>query len=385
MGKPSLKAELLFNLAFLASAALLLGVASVLVLQALTAGLTTGQLLPLVLVTVAVDVGVFIIFGRYLVTRHVLRPVERLVRAADAVAAGDLAARAPDAETRDFSTLGERLNRMTDRLLDAQSQLVRTEKLASVGRLAAGLAHEIGNPLGAIGTYVEVARRRGGDPEVTAGMTRELERIDRIVRGLLEYARPKDEAVRALDVGAVAGAAFELIRGQGAFKKCEPRLDLGPDLPPVRGRAHALEQALVNLLLNAVDAAPAQGPVILGARRWRFVPEEAGLSPQRATDPERRSYARSSERRAAIPSLPDLETGAVGALIFVSDSGPGVPLEDRGRVFEPFYTTKEPGRGTGLGLAIVARTVFDMGGLVWVEDAREGGAAFKLFLPEAPP
>jgi hypothetical protein len=383
VGKPSLKAELLFNLAFLASAALLLGVATVLVLQSLTAGLSTGQLLPLVLVTVAVDVGVFIVFGRYLVTRHVLHPLERLMRAADAVAEGDLAARAPDAETRDFTTLGERLNRMTDRLLDAQSQLVRTEKLASVGRLAAGLAHEIGNPLGAIGTYVEVVRRRGGDPEITAGLTRELERIDRIVRGLLDYARPKDEAVQPLDVTAVAESAFELIQAQGAFKRCAARLDVGPDLPHVLGRAHALEQALVNLLLNAVDAVPPQGALVLGVRRWLLDPDRVHPAARRATDPGDRAFERARERSASLPTAPDLAAGTVGALVFVADGGPGVPREDRARVFEPFYTTKEPGRGTGLGLAIVARTVFDMGGLVWVEEAREGGAAFKLFLPEA--
>lgn len=384
MAKPSLKAELLFNLAFLASAALLLGVASVLLLESLTVGLSSAQLIPLVLLTVAADIGIFIVFGRYLVSRHVLTPVQRLMDAADAVAAGDLAARAPDAETRDFTTLGERLNRMTDRLLDAQGQLVRTEKLASVGLLAAGLAHEIGNPLGAIGTYLEVLRRRGGgDAEVLTGMTRELERIDKIVRGLLEYARPKDEAVRSLDVAAVAEAAYELMRAQGAFKKCSPRLDLGPDLPRVRGRAHALEQALVNLLLNAVDAVPAQAPVILGVRRWHFDPDEVGLAPRRSTDSGTRTFTRAYQRRPSLPAVPELEAGAVGALLFVADGGPGVPREDRNRVFEPFYTTKEPGRGTGLGLAIVQRTVFDMGGLVWVEQAREGGAAFKLFVPEA--
>src|SRR5438132_1175417 len=118
-----------------------------------------------------------------------------LVAAADAVADGDLGRRAPDAETRDFATLAERLNRMTDHLLDAQGQLVRSEKLASIGRLAAGIAHEVGNPLGAIGTYVEVLRRRGADPEVISGVTRELDRLDRIVRGLLDYARPQEESL----------------------------------------------------------------------------------------------------------------------------------------------------------------------------------------------
>src|SRR2546428_9918442 len=122
---------------------------------------------------------------------------------ADAVADGDLDARAPDADTGDFATLAERLNRMTDRLLDAQGQLVRSEKLASVGRLAAGVAHEIGNPLGALGTYVEVLRRRGADPEVMAGLSRELERIDRIVRSLPEYARPHEDALQPVALGVV--------------------------------------------------------------------------------------------------------------------------------------------------------------------------------------
>src|SRR3989454_8466100 len=118
--RPSLRTELLFNLAFLAAAALLLGVGTVL----LVAALAPDRALPFILTTVALDVVVFIFFGRYLVSRLVLRPVERLVAVADAVAAGDFAARAPGAETRDFQVLAERLNRMTDHLLDAQSQQV---------------------------------------------------------------------------------------------------------------------------------------------------------------------------------------------------------------------------------------------------------------------
>src|SRR5512146_2573835 len=214
--KPSLRAELLFNLAFLAGAALLLGVGTIITIGALTPTLTPSAGSLLLLGIVVLDLTIFILFGRYLVTRLVLRPVSRLVEAADAVAAGDATARAPDAETRELATLAERLNRMTDSLLDAQGQLVRSAKLASVGLLAAGVAHEIGNPLGAIGTYLEVERRRGGDPEIVAGMTRELERIDKIVRGLLEYARPKEEVVQFLDVGAVARSAYELMEAQGA-------------------------------------------------------------------------------------------------------------------------------------------------------------------------
>src|SRR5256884_1226507 len=142
---------------------------------------------------IALEVGAFIVFGRYLVNRLVLWPLERLAATADAVADGDLGRRAPDAETRDFATLAERLNRMTDHLVDAQGQLVRSEKLASIGRLAAGIAHEVGNPLGAIGTYVEVLRRRGVEPEVVSSVTREPERLDWIARGLLEHTRAPHE------------------------------------------------------------------------------------------------------------------------------------------------------------------------------------------------
>jgi hypothetical protein len=373
-GKPALRAELLFHLGFLVAAALLVGVATILV----AAAFAPQRMVVLVFLLVALEVAVFVVFGRYLVNRLVLWPLERVMAAADAVAAGDLAARAPDAETRDFATLAERLNRMTDHLLDAQSQLVRSEKLASIGRLAAGIAHEVGNPLGAIGTYVEVLRRRGTDPEIVAGMTRELERMDRIVRGLLDYARPQEEPLAPLDPGAVLRGAFGLLEAQGALKPVRASLDVAGELPPIRGRAHLLEQALVNLVLNAVDAAPG-GVVVLGARPWAYEPDRA--APKRAADPPRLAYPRGRERR---PVRVEFAPGQPGALLFVADSGPGVAPEDREAIFEPFYTTKAPGRGTGLGLAIVARAVHDMGGVVWVDTAREGGAAFKMFFPAAP-
>src|SRR6266487_6720362 len=370
--KPALRTELLFYLSFFAAAALLVGVAT----SQVASTFAPGEEFWMVMALVALEVGVFVVFGRHLVTRLVLRPLGELTATADAVADGDLDARAPDAETRDFATLAERLNRMTDHLLDAQSQLVRSEKLASIGRLAAGIAHEVGNPLGAIGTYVEVLRRRGADPEVVAGVTRELERIDHIVRGLLDYARPQEETLAPLDAGAVAHSAYALLEAQGALKPVHPSLEVAADVPRMLGRVHLLEQAIVNLVLNAVDAAPG-GLVILGARRWAYEPRPS--VPRRAGDPPDASFERRPERR---PARSDFAAGQPGALLYVADSGPGVSPDDRDKIFDPFYTTKEPGRGTGLGLAIVARAVHDMGGVVWVDTAREGGAAFKMFFPE---
>src|ERR1041385_8142569 len=334
--KPALRTELLFYLSFLAAAALLVGVATFLV----ATSVAPERTFVLVMLMVALEVGVFIVFGRYLVNRLVLWPLERVVAPADAVADGDLGRRAPDAETRDFATLAARLNRMTDRLLDAQGQLVRSEKLASIGRLAAGIAHEVGNPLGAIGTYVEVLRRRGADPEVVSGVTRELERLDRIVRGLLDYARPQEEDLAPLDPGAVAHSAYGLLEAQGALKSVRASLDLAPDVPRILGRAHLLEQAIVNLVLNAVDAAPG-GLVILGARAWAYDSRRA--PPRRAADPPRAAFPRGPESR---PSRREFSEGQPGVLVYVADSGPGVGPEDRGKIFGPFYTTKQPGRGT---------------------------------------
>jgi len=374
--KAPLRTELLFYLTFLVAFALLVGVAT----SQLALAIAPERGVVLVIILIGVEVGIFVLYGRSLVTRLVLRPLDRVMETADSVADGDLEARAPDAETRDFATLAERLNRMTDRLLDAQSQLVRSEKLASIGRLAAGVAHEVGNPLGAIGTYVEVLRRRGADPEVMAGLARELERVDRIVRSLLDYARPQEDPLLPVDPDKIVRAAFDLLRAQGAFRSVQVDTDLGMHVPEILGRAHILEQTLVNLLLNAVDATPPGGTIVIGTRRWAYEPGQS--LPKRASDPGYTRFPRVSERR---PARVEFASGQPGTLIFVADSGIGVTPEDREKIFEPFYTTKDPGKGTGLGLAIVARSVHEMGGVVWVDNAREGGAAFKMFFPIALP
>jgi hypothetical protein len=371
MKTESLRRELLLSFAILVGAALSLAVVTALIAQAFQ-----PRLAPLILVAlILADVGIVFAFGRYLLDRLVLRPVAMLHEAADQLAEGNLDHRAPPAETREFTELADRFNRMTERLQEIQRQLVRTEKLATVGRLAAGVAHEVGNPLAAIGTYVEVLQKRGVDPEIAAALAREAGRIDRIVRGLLDYARPGDQELGLIDLAAVIVMARDLLEHQGVLKGIDLHVELDGAPLLVRGKAHALEQVVVNLLLNAVDAAPS-GPIVIGATRWRF---EARSTGQRRSDPAVPPY-----RRTAPPSprpwRPELEPGAPGVLLYVADAGPGVPAADREKVFEPFHTTKPPGQGTGLGLAIVQRTIHELGGVVWVEQAREGGAAFKIFL-----
>ncbi len=372
--RPGLKRELLFGLALLATAAL-----SIAVLATLLAQLFRPDFAVIALVVLIVaDVTVLFLFGRYLVERLVLTPLGALTRGADEVASGNLVHRAPVAETREFAHLAERFNHMTERLLDAQRQLVRAEKLASVGRLAAGVAHEVGNPLSAIGTYLEVLKKRGGDSDLVRSMELEAGRIDRIVRGLLDYAgrRHRDQADH-VDVSAVLHGVVELLTHQGVLKGLTLHRALPDKAVSVKGDAHSLEQVIVNLLLNAADAAPG-GTVSIGAQEMEY---HADMVTDRRRDDALAPPPgyRISGRR---PWRPELAESTPGVVLWVADSGPGVPVEDREKVFDPFFTTKPPGCGTGLGLAIVGRTVDEMGGVVWVDDAREGGAAFKVFLPK---
>ncbi|HEX5818627.1 MAG TPA: HAMP domain-containing sensor histidine kinase [Gemmatimonadales bacterium] len=372
----SLRAQLLLQLGVLASSA-------VLVTGLLTwlfarwgdeAGFTT-MLLALWLASTSA----FLLIGTYLVTRLVLRPIEWLAADADTLASGNLSAPTPAYESDEFARLSARYRRLAETLVDTYSQMVRVEKLAGIGQLAAGVAHEVRNPLGALNTYVELLERRaqrgaGADPEVLAGMRREIGRVELTVRSLLDYARP-GAAVGAGDANAAVSESLTFLEAQGALRGVAVKRDLAPEVPRVRADQHALEQVLVNLVLNARDAAPG-GHVTVGTRPELYEPELRS----RTREPEGPVPARTWIPR---PRRPDLAPKTPGVLLFVADAGPGVPEHLRDRIFDPFFTTKEPGQGSGLGLAIVAQIVHAAGGLVWVDPAREGGAVFKAFLPAA--
>lgn len=372
----SLRTELLINISLLVAGALSLAVASVVLLY----GVLDPRYAPIYIsVLVAADLVVLVAFVAYTVERIVLRPLREAMGTAEAIAAGDLNRRLPPGESLEIDNLAASVNRMTDRLLEERSHLVRAEKLASVGRLAAGVAHEIGNPLGAINGYVHMLSK-APDPrsarDAITGLERESARIDRIVRGLLDYARPGRRATGPVDVNQVAKGVVDLLAAQGVLKHLE--VEFLPEKDPVLIVAdrHQLEQALVNLMLNAVDAMEGRGKIGLVVRRTSRRELLAGT--RRASDPD--------TVRANPPSARILrwlnDTGAHELVaVSVTDSGPGIPPENEERVFDPFFTTKDPGQGTGLGLAIAARAVEDAGGTIWVSRSREGGAAFRLLLP----
>ncbi|PYP76564.1 MAG: hypothetical protein DMD35_18330 [Gemmatimonadetes bacterium] len=380
--RPSLRTELLVNFAVLAIAALVFAVGAV-VLFYDQAEAARGALY--ISLLVAADVVVLVVFCGWQINRLIIRPLRDTAAATEAIANGDLRRRVSPYESRELQQLGESVNRMTDRLIEEQTQLVRAEKLASVGRLAAGIAHEIGNPLGALSGYSHILRSCvKGDAfghDVITGIERETLRIDRIVRGLLDYARPRKPSPLPIDVNESLRHVVDLLNAQGVLRRVSLRLELANESPRVYGERHDLEQVFVNLLLNAAHAVEPTGTVSIRTRCTSRETLEAGMVRAGDAPGANAPHLPSPRVRRWLDS--DDRPGDVVKII-VADSGPGVPPEDSERIFDPFFTTREPGKGTGLGLAIVMRIVENFQGIVWVQTAREGGAAFHLLFPLAP-
>lgn len=266
---------------------------------------------------------------------------------------------------------------------DAAQALSRVEKLATTGRLAAGIAHEVGNPLAAIANYAQLVRQRSagvtGTAEPLDGIDREVERIDRIVRGLLDYARPRRRTPRAVRVDQVLEHVLRLLTDQGVLRRIQVSRDIQSGDAAVFGERHDLEQVFVNLVLNARDAMGGVGAL---AVRTRTLDESAlrAAALRRENDAQTERFARAPGRRVQS-WLARTDRPKRVLQVVIADSGPGVAAEDEERIFEPFFSTKAEERGAGLGLAIVAQTVEGIGGTVWVQRAREGGAAFIVLLP----
>ena len=399
----SLRRELIIGLVLLLLASL--GVAAVAILFWLPAGGSLTRILLFLAVLIVVDVGVFVIFGDYLLRQMVLKPVTTIVEGAEAIAAGDYTRRIEVRGAQELERVAASVNEMAERLIlnqqrlmenihslsqvnreltEARDELVRAEKMASVGQLAAGIAHEIGNPLGAILGYLEVAERR---PQIGQDMVedlrRETRRIDRIVKGLLDYARPRQAAPRLVEVNEVVRSAIELLDAQGHFKELEVVSEFGSDLPRVDADPHQLEQIMVNLLLNAAQAMDGGEDSRIEVKTAALPYRMAGPPSRRRDDPPGVDYSHLRRLQARKEGLtpPPFSAGTRVVRITVSDNGHGIPEEIRDKVFDPFFSTKEPGEGTGLGLAVSARLIEGMGGIIEVDSAEEGGATFSVTLP----
>jgi signal transduction histidine kinase len=375
----SLKTEMMLNLAVLGTAALSLAALNVVVLESII--MTRNGAIYLGLLFIA-DIVLFVAFGAYKIQGLVLDPLDEIVETTEAIANGDLSRRAQKGNNREFARLSRSVNRMTARMLEEQAQRTHLEKVASVGRLAAGVAHEIGNPLGAINGYTHMLRSATADYERTeaiGGIERESMRIDRIMRGMLEYARPRRRTSGIVDVSAVAQRAAEMLKVQGALRGVTLHSDFGSDLPTLAGDRHEVEQVFVNLILNAVDALSEKGQIWFTTRCVPFA-DISGSGTRRSNDPGGTTMVREQSARLRAWLNTVGEPSRIIKVV-IADDGPGVPLTDSERIFDPFFTTKDPNKGTGLGLAIVSRIVEGMGGTIWVRQAREGGAAFMMYFP----
>ncbi len=331
----------------------------------------TPEKLPLhnlLLLYVSVTGGAILLLTYLALTSLIVRPIDLLTRASERLAHGSLEVEVPvmgAAEVRrlartfndmarqlraDRSALEARLRELeeaTRELEAAQEQVLRSARLASVGRLAAGIAHEIGNPLAAVLGLVELARdddlEQGERDEFLARIQKETERIHNIIRDLLDFARQEPlEANATTDLTQVIEDAVHLVAPQKDTRKLviQQRIE---QLPRVRGSADRLTQVVLNLLLNAADAMEGEGEIVIEA---------------------------------------DRDGGDVR--LVVSDTGPGIPDALLGELFEPFVTSKPVGQGTGLGLAVCHTIVERLGGSIEATNTRSG-ARFEVRLPTAEP
>jgi two-component system, NtrC family, sensor kinase len=407
--QPTLRRELIGAFAIVFAGALLVAAAGiVLVVPRLAPLPATAYLITLLLA----DIAVFSWFGTLLLRRRLLEPLNAVVAGVEEISRGALDTPLPAVETEELARLSAAVNQMSRRLLadqqsladnirslnetnrlltEARDAMIHTEKMASVGRLGAGIAHEVGNPLGAILGYLGLLARQEDGPrrEMALAAEREAQRIDRIIRGLLDYARPRESVAQAVDVRQVLDDTIELLRTQGHFSLLHfhYRPGTAADLL-VRGDPYQLQQVMVNLFVNAADAvADTPTPCISVQTLRRAARPAAPHTPaRRREDPEGIDY--SHRRRLArtlrwVAGDPASDSGDVVEIV-VTDNGPGIPKDMIEHVFEPFVTTKEPGKGTGLGLALCARLVEGMGGTINADNADDGGAVFRVVLPAAP-
>jgi len=250
-----------------------------------------------------------------------------------------------------YQVLSEDLAESNRQLRQAQADARRAERLAALGQLSAGLAHEIRNPLGVIkGSAEMLGRNLGGAPPVAAELagyiSSEVNRLNALIARFLDFARPSRVELHPVDLAAIADRALDSARLQFPDSPVTVEKRYAEGLPPVNADEQMCEQALLNLVVNAYQAIDGQAGKI-----------EFAMAPARNP------------------------AGEPGVEITVADNGPGVPEELREQIFNPFVTSKK--EGVGLGLAIVAKIVDDHRGTIRLEPGAEGGARFRVFLPAA--
>ena len=330
----------------------------------------------LVVFYMVVNIIIFSVIGLYRMWGLAVTPIERMARVSESYTVSGGTPFVGDDTGSEFGRLSVALNSMllrieldrdelsrtveslaaaNEELRQAQREMVQAEKFAAVGRLSAGLAHEIGNPLGIVQGYVELLRQtdlsaddRRQFAERALG---ELQRIDRLIRRLLDFARTKPRQHVVFRVGEILEELQDMFAAQARRAGIDLRVGVDGD-DSVRGDRDGLKQVLLNCLLNSFDAIESGG--------------------------------RSGDGVVAVEVREEEKTGAKRWLtIIVSDNGSGVDTADSSLLFEPFYTTKEPGKGTGLGLSVSQAIVEAHGGRMHLDGEKGRGATVTIDLPAA--
>jgi signal transduction histidine kinase len=320
----------------------------------------------LFLVLIVVDSLVIIGFGSILLSRIVVNPLKRLVGVVQSIGGGNLGQRAQMESENEIGKLATAFNQMVERLVekqadlgkaikklrDTQEELVNSEKLASVGRIAAGVAHEIGNPLASVLGHTELLykrlkSKRIKDQEVLLDLLdrtrKETGRINRIIKDLLQFSKPPSSHTEDIDVNRLLEDSLNAVSVQERFQAINFELLLGKDLPMIKGNSDQLQQVLFNVLINAADAMPDGGSILMQTEK-------------------------KGER----------------VIISIKDEGEGIPADDLQKIFDPFYTTKSPDKGTGLGLSISLKIIEDLGGKIKVKSETGKGTTFIIYLGKGP-
>jgi signal transduction histidine kinase len=246
-------------------------------------------------------------------------------------------------QQRIAAALAERL-RNAERVHSLEQQLIRAEKLATTGVLAAGMAHEVGTPLGIIRARAEILTdeiKQEGAKRALDAIIQQIDRISSTIGQVLDFSRAQPVEMRAISAQMAIQSTLDLLEHRFRQQHLDVRLDVAPDLPMLAGDANQLQQVLVNIILNACDACPEGGTIDISVRA----------------------------------------DGASRVRWEIRDNGTGIPEQDVLAVFDPFFTTKKRGEGTGLGLPVAASIVRNHGGEIALASTVDQGTTVTILWP----